>query len=130
MPGVAAKRKILLLGMVYSVEEKPKRGQEFRDRVRCESLENFGFDVYTLDNKHLSSDLDECKKGKHCTANFCDFRRMQRSIIDTWGNIQFDCIILDYFFSPVMIITFIVVDFHDDYIVDLYVSDYHLCVMS
>lgn len=95
------KPKALLLGMVYSVETEPKRGQEFRDRVRCEALEMYGYDVYSLDNKHFHWDLEECKEGKHCTSNFCDARRMLRSVQDMWGHIQFDVIILDYFFSPV-----------------------------
>jgi hypothetical protein len=43
-------------GVVYSKRQKISRGQEFRDRVRCEALENMsgkhGFNVYSLDNKH------------------------------------------------------------------------------
>ena len=45
-------RTALLLGVVFSKELNPKRGQGFRDRVRCEALENEGFIVKTLDNKH------------------------------------------------------------------------------
>jgi len=45
---------ILLLGMVYSQEMTPKqRGQEYPDRVRCEALENLGFIVHTVDDKHV-----------------------------------------------------------------------------
>ncbi len=35
----------LLLGMVYSEEKEPKRGQEYRDRVRCEAMEKIGHKV-------------------------------------------------------------------------------------
>jgi hypothetical protein len=81
------------------MEDRPSRGQEFRDRVRCEALENLGYDVYTLDNKHPEV---RGPAGKHCRANFADPRRMIKSIKFTWGNdIVFDSIILDYFFSPV-----------------------------
>jgi len=94
-------KKALLLGMVYSEEHEPKRGQEFRDRVRCESVEeNCGYDVYTLDDKH--DDESYCVAGKHCKANFADARRMNASIHSKFGyDISFDVIILDYFFSPV-----------------------------
>jgi hypothetical protein len=100
---LSSKRKALLLGMVYSTETKPKRGQEFRDRVRCEALETLGgYEVFSLDNKHNHMDLTECKENKHCTSNFCDARRMIRSVEDRWGfDLKFDVIILDYFFSPV-----------------------------
>ena len=91
--------KALLLGMVFSEETEPKRGQEFRDRVRCEAMEDLGYLVYTLDNKHSDVAL---KHGRHCQSNFADARRMFRSIGDRWGmTIQFDSIVLDYFFSPV-----------------------------
>ena len=91
-------KNALLLGMVYSKEQVPKRGQEFRDRVRCEAMEDIGYDVYTLDNKHADTDLP-----KHCNANFSDCRRMMRTMDSKWGETQFDHVILDYFFSPVMI---------------------------
>lgn len=96
-------RKALVLGMVYSTETKPKRGQEFRDRVRCEALETLGdYEVFSLDNKHNGMDLTECQTGKHCQTNFCDARRMVASVEEHWGyNMKFDVIILDYFFSPV-----------------------------
>lgn len=45
-------KKILLLGMYYSKEYNPSRGQGYRDRIRCEALENDGYIVETLDNKH------------------------------------------------------------------------------
>ena len=88
----------LLLGMVFSEEFEPKRGQEYRDRVRCEALEELGYTVYTLDNKHEDVTLGH---NKHCQANFADARRMFRSIKTRWGGVSFDYIILDYFFSPV-----------------------------
>ena len=88
---------ILLLGMVFSEQYNPSQGQEFRDRVRCEALENLGFHIRTLDNKHNLLD-----HGKHCRADFCDSHRMLKSIRSVWGDdIKFRYIILDYFFSPV-----------------------------
>ena len=94
---------ILLLGMVYSEEMEPKRGQEFRDRVRCLALEIMGYSVKTLDNKHDDTMIES---GKHCSANFADARRMLKSMRSKWGNdVEFDKIILDYFFSPVSLVT-------------------------
>lgn len=90
--------KVLLLGVVFAEETNPSRGQEFRDRVRSEALEKNGFEVRTLDNKHDGSRFSH---KKHCSANFGDARRMTSSMEDLWGHIQFDHIILDYFFSPV-----------------------------
>jgi len=89
---------VLLLGMVFSEELEPKRGQEYRDRVRCEAMEKLGYCVKTLDDKHKDFEL---KNGKHCTANFTDSRRMMKSIESRWEKPCFDHIILDYFFSPV-----------------------------
>jgi hypothetical protein len=96
------KEKALLLGMVYSEEQEPKRGQEFRDRVRCSALENRGqYEIFTLDNKHNGEDA---RQGKHCRANFADQRRMISSMRRLWGDdIGFDIVILDYFFSPVCV---------------------------
>jgi hypothetical protein len=91
-------QKVLLLGMVHSFESRPSFGQEFRDGVRCRALEQQGFEVYTLDDKHTE---DEAIAGKHCKANFADSRRMISSMRSTWGAITFDIIILDYFFCPV-----------------------------
>ena len=90
--------EVLLLGMVFSEETEPKRGQEYRDRVRCEALEKLGYSVRTLDNKHKD---DVLTNGKHCTANFADSRRMLKSMNNRWDKSIFDHIILDYFFSPV-----------------------------
>ena len=86
----------LLLGVVFATEQRAKRGQEYRDRVRCEAMENIGYSVRTLDNKHSDNGLD-----KHCTANFSDTRRMMKSIDAKWQGEKFNHIILDYFFSPV-----------------------------
>ena len=85
--------------MVFSAELVPKVGQEFRDRVRCVELENLGYSVKTLDDKHAAETLDH---GKHCRANFTQPRRMLQSMKAAWGqSIKLDHIILDYFFSPV-----------------------------
>ena len=91
-------KRALLLGMVFSEEKSPKRGQEYRDRVRCEALEKHGYAVRTLDNKHTDHNI---ASGKHCQANFADSRRMLKSMKAKWGKCVFDEIILDYFFSPV-----------------------------
>ena len=91
--------EVLLLGMVFSDETEPKRGQEYRDRVRCEALETLGYSVKTLDNKHKD---DVLTNGKHCTANFADSRRMLKSMNTRWEKSIFDHIILDCFFSPVI----------------------------
>jgi hypothetical protein len=57
-------------------------------------MEKFGFNVFTLDDKHCSSE-------KHCQTSFANARLMHKSIQALWGQKQFDFIILDYFFSPV-----------------------------
>lgn len=88
-------KSCLLLGMVYSNEHRSKRGQEYRDRVRCAALESLGYDVKTLDNKH-----DDQQLTKHCSANFSDTRRMMTAL-NKWKDVKYDHIILDYFFSPV-----------------------------
>jgi hypothetical protein len=105
-------KRALLLGMVYSKETNPSRGQGYRDRVRCESLENsfippgheeeeVGYIVDTLDNKH---DEFLAKDGHHCCANFADTKRMFKNLKQIWnfdGTVaRYDTIILDYFFSP------------------------------
>jgi hypothetical protein len=90
--------KVLLLGMVFSIDVPPSRGQAFRDRHRCLALEQLNYDVYTLDNKHQP---ESSVLLRHCNANFTDARRLSRSIDSAWGtDICFDYIILDYFFSP------------------------------
>jgi hypothetical protein len=89
---------VLLLGMVYSEEIRPKRGQEYRDRIRCIALEKLGYNVKTLDNKHDATILPD---NRHCTSNFADGRRFVKAIKSNWEGLIFDSIILDYFFSPV-----------------------------
>lgn len=83
--------------MVYSKERRPRRGQEFRDRVRCEALDT-KFMVHTMDDKH---DAAGAAADRHCTANFADTHRMLKAMDCTWGpDMNFDIIVLDYFFSP------------------------------
>jgi len=96
---------ILLLGMVYSSYEKPSRGQLYRDRSRIKGLESLGYNVYTLDHNHLSSIKGSLNK--HLSANFTDSRRMIRSLKELWGDLQFDHIALDYFYSPVLFPSYI-----------------------
>lgn len=96
---------VLLLGMVYAhAATAPKRGQEFRDRVRCHALSNLGYRVFTLDDKH-----DDEKIPEHVRANFADSRRMLQCIRKKWsttapdGHVElpkFKSIMLDYFFCP------------------------------
>ena len=45
------KENILLLGMVFSDQLVPTRGQEFRDRVRCIQLQRLGFNVCTVERR-------------------------------------------------------------------------------
>jgi len=93
------KENILLLGMVFSDQMIPARGQEFRDRVRCVELQRLGFNVCTVDDKHND---DYLFPGLHCNANFNNDRGFVRQIRSKWGrDVQFHHIILDYFFSPV-----------------------------
>ncbi len=90
---------VLCLGMVFAHDKNiPKRGQEFRDHIRCQALRNQGYKVYTLDDKHDDSEIVE-----HCRANFADTRRMINSMKNKWdeNETKFNHIILDYFFSPV-----------------------------
>ena len=90
---------ILLLGMVYSTEVRPVVGQQYRDRVRIQKLELFGYNVYTLDDRHKSSSNTE--PGKHCCSDFNKLRFLRQALLETWGtNVKFDYIILDYFFCP------------------------------
>jgi len=95
------KKKVLLLGMFYSMEKEPSLGQGYRDRVRCEAMESLGYTTYTLDDKH---DASMAVEGRHCQTNFSDHRRMIESINNTWTDDilrkGFSIIILDYFFSP------------------------------
>ena len=98
-------KNILLLGMAYSSQSiKPSRGQQYRDQLRIESLIKNGFNVYTLDNKHSSTIND---KNKHCCSDFSGTRRMLKDMHLHWPKVQFDHIILDYFFSPVYYYLFI-----------------------
>ena len=97
--GTVVTHNILLLGMVYSTEQRPIVGQEYRDRVRIKGLEMLGYDVYTLDDKHEISFKTE--PGKHCSSNFCDKRRLKNDMETAWGkSLRFDYIILDYFWCP------------------------------
>lgn len=89
-------KKVLLLGMVFSSEQIPKRGQEYRDRVRCQALEDLGYIVHTLDNKHSDAHLS-----KHCDVSFADTRRMMKAMDAKWVNTAYNHVILDYFMSPV-----------------------------
>lgn len=90
------KKRVLLLGMWDSNDPTPGIGQGPRDTIRCNSLKEMGYQVETMDDKHDSNGP------VHCSANFCDWRRMMQSMKNVWRPIlcRYDCIILDYFFSP------------------------------
>lgn len=92
-------KSCLLLGVFYTTSfatNGPKRGQTFRDGIRVQALQDAGYSVRTLDNKHVNK-----SENTHCNANFVDFRRMYKEMKNTFGeNVSFDHIILDYFFSP------------------------------
>src|SRR5271156_1844796 len=98
--GYNSKPRILLLGVAFfdeDVSPTPARGQGFRDRIRCESLEKLGYEVRTLDDKHPA---DISKENKHCETNFADARRMTYSMNHSWGyDHEYEHVILDYFFS-------------------------------
>jgi hypothetical protein len=89
---------VLLLGMVFAHKAvEPKRGQEFRDRVRCEAVQKLGFNVLSLDDKHDDDGIDE-----HCRANFANKRRMLKAMRSKWTSMpSLHHVVLDYFFSPV-----------------------------
>jgi len=92
-------KDILLLGMVYSTNNlKPSRGQEYRDKVRINSLLSIGYNVYSIDNKH---DNEINKDNRHCRSDFSGTRRLLKDVHNQWPEISFDVIVLDYFFSPV-----------------------------
>ena len=79
--------------------------------IRCEALSSLGFNVFTLDDKHNPV------IGKHCNANFNDFRRMLKSFRDQQVyrmNLGADFIILDYFFSPVLLynLLFVIIGYY------------------
>jgi len=95
------KENILVLGMVFSEQLIPTRGQEFRDRVRCVELQRLGFNVCTVDDKH-NDDKYLFLPGLHCNANFNQAKGFINKIYAKWGqDVKFCHIILDYFFSPV-----------------------------
>jgi hypothetical protein len=98
----------LLLGVFHSRKfdsrpegKEPNRGQGFRDGVRSKALEDLGYLVRSLDDKHTEPDVLPGEE-IHCTANFADARRMMKALRKTFGDeLSFDHVVLDYFFSPV-----------------------------
>ena len=93
-------KRALLLGMVFALEQKLNRGQEGRDRVRCLAMENRGFVVNTLDDKHVQQ---RAMSGRHCCTSFTD-RHMVKALENQLGiGMKFDFVFPDYFFSPVSI---------------------------
>lgn len=78
----------LVFGMVFSAERRSNQGQPFRDRMRCQALEENTFcKVYTCDIDHDDVEYDDVRvtegnKAKptrlrcHVRANFNDPRRM------------------------------------------------------
>jgi hypothetical protein len=91
--------KILLLGMVFSDQLIPTRGQEYRDRVCRVELQKLGFNVYTVDYK---DEDDYLFPGKHRNTNFNNDSGFLKNIQNKLGNdIKFSHIILDYFYCPI-----------------------------
>jgi hypothetical protein len=98
----------LLLGVFHSRKfdhrregKEPNRGQGYRDGVRSKALEDLGYLVRSLDDKHSEPDV-QLGEEIHCNANFADTRRMMKAIRKTFGHqLSFDHVVLDYFFSPV-----------------------------
>lgn len=91
---------VLLLGMVYAnnwAEHDAEFGQVYRDGSRCWALEQAGYTVCTLDDKHH----DQQNFPNHCCANFTDVRRMLQSMCERWDGKLFSHLMLDYFMSPV-----------------------------
>ena len=101
-------KSCLLLGVFHSRKyndrvagKEPNRGQLFRDGVRSKALEDDGFIVRSLDNKHHETDV-KCGDEIHCNANFADSRRMSKALRSAFGDdIIFEHFILEYFLSPV-----------------------------
>jgi hypothetical protein len=91
-------RTVLLLGVCSGNDPATFRrgvGQEYRDYVRVTALEENGYKVVTLDNKHNS------KPGKHLNASFTSPRSMKAAFqSDSMCAQSFDHVVLDWFFSP------------------------------
>ena len=105
-------KTVLLLGMINSGNEyafNEPYGQEFRDNVRCTALAALGYFVHSIDDKH--ADVN----GRHCNANFNDFRRMLQSFERKTSfplRLEADIVILDYFFSPVTYNKLLLLDYY------------------
>ena len=114
---VISKGTCLLLAMVYAEEYRTSvMGQEGRDRTRIDAMVQLGYNIYTADNKHpqLQKRLyrEPHKKStrlvevltpllRHCDTDFAG-RGFFRDLRARFGlGIQFDQVILDYFFSPI-----------------------------
>ncbi len=97
----------MLFGIVDSNWTKNTTGQEARDHIRCQALRKMSFTVKTIDDKHSDQGLQH-----HCQANFCDARRLKKSMDEKWGihnQYSLDHVILDYFFSPVSTSSFLLI---------------------
>ena len=94
---------ILLLGMVNAnvTKEEQKKNkalpQAYRDRVRCEALEKYGFDVRTVDKDHK---VESAIEGKHVETDFCLSRTFRDAMVKEWDGIRFLAVFLDYVRSP------------------------------
>ena len=120
--GPVGKPRVLLLGMSYAtlltsskgtqhqkaptlpqilseMRNKDKGLEEIdaRDLARIRSTESaLDVDVYTVSLSKAAN----YKKTRHLSADFNGGRRFIRSFLDHFGEIQFDQITLDYFWSP------------------------------
>jgi len=110
----------LCFAMVYSKEHRPNTGQPYRDRLRCNALEQLleqqtkkTFKVFSCDVDHEDHHFEDLRKTsaktgvvvqleQHINANFNSSRRMFTSMKEKWGDtIMFDKIYWDWFFCTV-----------------------------
>ena len=102
--GQTTQRNMLLLGMVANKEKDPhKGGQMYRDQLRCTALTQLNpeWSIYTLDNHH-ATDQPLVTIGRHCRANFNDWRRMDTAMDRDYEEtkVRFEIIQLDYYWAP------------------------------
>jgi hypothetical protein len=90
--------------MVANREQDPnKGGQMYRDQLRCTVLSQLNpeWSIYTLANHH-ATDLPTVTTGRHCGANFNDWRRMDAALDRDYEEtkVSFEIIQLNYYWAP------------------------------
>ena len=105
-----AMQKILLMGMVSAIVRKVQNGQEYRDSIRIKYFPK-SYEVFTVDHKHTEQQR-YCNRIKnklvysfvnlpnHLNCTY-ESKRFTSALRSRFGDITFDQIHLDYFFSPV-----------------------------